>query len=91
MSNVWVICQIAFVASLKEIQSRFYLLQFVAKGKCACFFSHSVLPVRAGRGAFYPTADTDHDFLNFRKGKSVFLEMRCMLYSLMLSLSFVFL
>jgi len=36
---MWVIYQIAFVASLKEIGSQFYLLQFVAKGKCACFLS----------------------------------------------------
>ena len=38
------------------------------------FFPHSVLPVRPSHGAFSPTGETD-DFFNFRKGKSVFLEM----------------
>lgn len=86
MGDVRVICQIAFVASSKEIQGQFYLLQFVAKRECSCFLSHSLLPVRPSHGAFSPTGDMDHDFLNSRKGKSLFLEMSCVLYSLMLSL-----
>lgn len=39
------------------------------------FFPHSVLPVRHSHGAFSPTGETDN-FFNFRKGKSIFLEMR---------------
>lgn len=35
MSDVWIVCQIAFVISLKEIQSKFYLLPLIAKGQYA--------------------------------------------------------
>lgn len=35
MNDVWVVRQIAFVGSLKEIQSQFYLLQFTEKDRYA--------------------------------------------------------
>lgn len=68
MSDVHFVCQTAFVSSLKEIQSQFYLLPFIAKGQYA-FVSPLSLP-RSDHGAFPPTGgDTDHDFSNSIKGK----------------------
>lgn len=57
ISDVWIVCQIAFVASLKEMQSQFYLLPFIANDQYA-FFSPLGFASKTWSWCFRPQVET---------------------------------